>query len=193
MSKRGGRPTPEDLALWETISKGVAPLKRRPKPASERPEGPKPAAEPRAKPAPPAAQPLIVATRPPPPSPPQPPALSPLDRRTRARVARGAVAIDARIDLHGLTQAAAHRRLIKFIGEAQAAGAKLVLVITGKGRPDDRPLMGEERGVLKRLVPIWLGAEEMRPLVVGYETAGRSHGGEGALYVRVRSRRKAGG
>jgi DNA-nicking Smr family endonuclease len=111
----------------------------------------------------------------------------------RARMARGSLAIDARIDLHGLTQAAAHRRLIKFLGEAQAAGAKLVLVITGKGRPDDRPLMGEERGVLKRLVPIWLGAEEMRTLVVGYETAGRGHGGEGALYVRVRSRRKAGG
>jgi len=190
MSKRGRRPTSEDLALWETVSKGVAPLKRQPKPASERQEEPKPLAEPKTKPASPAAQPLIVATRPPPP--PQPPALSPLDRRTRARVARGAVAIDARIDLHGLTQAAAHRRLITFIGEAQAAGAKLVLVITGKGRPDDRPLMGEERGVLKRLVPIWLGAEEMRPLVVGYETAGRSHGGEGALYVRIRSRRKAG-
>jgi DNA-nicking Smr family endonuclease len=193
MSKRGGRPTSEDLALWETVSKGVAPLKRRPKPGSKRQEGPKPAAEPKAKPAPPAVQPLIAATRPPPPSPPQLPALSPLDRRTRARVARGALAIDARIDLHGLTQAAAHRRLIKFIGEAQAAGAKLVLVITGKGRTGERPLMGEERGVLKRLVPIWLGAEEMRPLVVGYETAGRSHGGEGALYVRVRSRRKAGG
>lgn len=192
MSKRGGRPTPEDLALWETISKGVAPLKRRPKPASRRQEGPKPAAEPRTKPAPPAAQPLAIAPRPPPPTQPQPPALAPLDRRMRARVARGSLAIDARIDLHGLTQAAAHRRLMTFLGDAQAAGAKLVLVITGKGRPDDRPLMGEERGVLKRLVPIWLGAEEMRPLVVGYETAGRSHGGEGALYVRIRSRRKAG-
>ncbi len=193
MSKRGSRPTPEDLALWETASKGVAPLKRRPKPVSERQEGPQPAAEPKAKPAPPAAQPLNVAPRPPPPSPQQPPALAPLDRRMRARVARGTVAIDARIDLHGLTQAAAHRRLINFLGDAQAAGAKLVLVITGKGRPDDRPLMGEERGVLKRQVPIWLGAAEMRPLVVGYETAGRGHGGEGALYVRVRSRRKAGG
>jgi DNA-nicking Smr family endonuclease len=193
MSKRGRRPTPEDLALWETVSKDVAPLTRRPKPAAERQEEPKPPAEPKAKPAPPAAQPLKVIARPPPPSPQQPPALAPLDRRMRARVTRGAVAIDARIDLHGLTQAAAHRRLIKFLGEAQAAAAKLVLVITGKGRPDDRPVMGEERGVLKRLVPIWLGAEEMRPLVVGYETAGRGHGGEGALYVRVRSRRKAGG
>jgi DNA-nicking Smr family endonuclease len=191
MSKRGGRPTPEDLALWEAISKGVAPLKRPPKPASEPEEGPKPAVGPKAKPPAPAARSLDIAPRPPPP--PGPPALAPLDRRMRGRLARGTVAIDARIDLHGLTQAAAHRRLTKFLGEAQAAGAKLVLVITGKGRPGDRPLMGEERGVLKRLVPIWLGAEEMRPLVVGFETAGRSHGGEGALYVRVRSRRKAGG
>jgi DNA-nicking Smr family endonuclease len=192
MTRRGGRqgPSPEDLALWENVSKSVAPLKRRPKPASERQEGPKPPAEPRAKPVPPAAQPLKVAPRPPPS--PEPPALVPLDRRMRSRVARGALAIDARIDLHGLTQAAAHRRLLKFISEAQAAGAKLLLVITGKGRAGDQQLMGEERGVLKRLVPIWLGSEEMRPLVIGFETAGRSHGGEGALYVRVRSRRKAG-
>jgi DNA-nicking Smr family endonuclease len=189
MTKRSGRPTPEDLALWQTVSTGVAPLKRRSKPAAPREDAPE-AATPAAKPSLPAPRPLVVAPRRPLPA--EPPPLAPLDRRTKARVARGSVAIDARIDLHGLTQAAAHRRLIKFLGDAQAAGAKLILVITGKGRPGDRPLMGEERGVLKRLVPMWLGSEELRPLVVGYETAGRGHGGEGALYVRIRSRRKAG-
>ncbi len=194
MTKRRGRqePTPQDLALWETVSKSVAPLKRRTKPPTLRQEAPEPESRsmPAAKPKPPAARPLAAPLRPPPS--PEPPALAPLDRRMRARVARGAVALDARIDLHGLTQAAAHHRLRGFLGEAQAAGAKLVLVITGKGQPGDQRLFGEERGILKRMVPMWLGSQEMRPLVIGYEPAGRSHGGEGALYVRVRSRRRAG-
>ena len=191
MTKRRGRqePTPQDLALWETVSKSVAPLKRRTKPPVARQEAPEPVPRPvpAAKPKPPAARPLAAPLRPPPS--PEPPVLAPLDRRMRARVARGAVAIDARVDLHGLTQAAAHQRLRNFLGESQAAGAKLVLVITGKGQPGDQRLFGEERGILKRMVPMWLGSQEMRPLVIGYEPAGRSHGGEGALYVRIRSGR----
>jgi DNA-nicking Smr family endonuclease len=84
---------------------------------------------------------------------------------------------------------AAHHRLRAFLAARQAAGAKLVLVITGKGRGGDAPPIGEERGVLRRMVPMWLASAELRPYVVGYEAAGRAHGGEGALYVRIRSRR----
>ena len=88
------------------------------------------------------------------------------------RVNRGAVAIDARIDLHGMTQAAAHSRLSDFLCGAQASGARLVLVITGKGRNNGS---GEgERGVLRRLVPIWLASPDLRPVVVGFDEAGRA-------------------
>ncbi len=98
------------------------------------------------------------------------------------RVARGKEAIDARLDLHGLTQAQAHSALLRFLRNAHARDARLVLVITGKGR-------GDEPGVLKRQVPQWLGLPEFRSLVVGFEDARIAHGGEGALYVRLRRAR----
>jgi DNA-nicking Smr family endonuclease len=190
MSKRRREePTPEDLALWEKVAKEVAPLTRRPAQAIS-PAQPTPKADAKAKPE---AKPAR-AKAPPPAAPkprpgPEAPRLSPLDRRMRARVARGTVAIDARLDLHGLTQNAAHARLRRFLADCQEARSKLVLVITGKGRPGETGSVGEERGVLKRMVPIWLGSAELRSLVIGFETAGRGHGGDGALYVRIRSRR----
>jgi len=108
-----------------------------------------------------------------------PPALAPIDRRMKQKLARGTTDIDGRIDLHGLTQADAHAALARFLREAQSRGAKLVLVITGKGG-------GEGRGVLRRQVPLWLEGVAFRPLVIGFDAAGLGHGGEGALYVRVR-------
>jgi DNA-nicking Smr family endonuclease len=106
-----------------------------------------------------------------------------MDKRTRSRVGRGVVAVDRRIDLHGLTQAAAEARLKRFLHEAQDDGARVVLVITGKGTD------GGERGVLRRMTPHWLASPTMRDVVVGFEEASRGHGGSGALYVRIRRRR----
>jgi DNA-nicking Smr family endonuclease len=111
-----------------------------------------------------------------------------MDRRTRSRVSRGAVAIDRRVDLHGLTQAAAERRLVRFLEDAQGEGAKVVLVITGKGKATSGG-REEERGVLRRMVPLWLAAPGMRSIVVGFEEATQGHGGTGALYVRLRRKR----
>lgn len=115
------------------------------------------------------------------------PPLAPLDRRARRDVTRGVVGFDARIDLHGMRQAEAHRVLLDTIHRAHHEGWKLVLVITGKGGGLDA--RGEERGVLRRLVPHWLADPVMRRLVLGYEPAGQGHGGDGALYVRIRRAR----
>jgi DNA-nicking Smr family endonuclease len=103
----------------------------------------------------------------------------------KQRVARGKDEIDGRLDLHGLTQSEAHAALLRFLRTASSRGARLVLVITGKGA---RAAEGE-RGVLKRQVPHWLGLPEFRALVIGFEDAHIAHGGEGALYVRVRRAR----
>jgi DNA-nicking Smr family endonuclease len=106
--------------------------------------------------------------------------------REKQRLSRGRAEIDARIDLHGMTQAQAHAALLRFLHRAQATGAKFVLVITGKGAPD-APRGG--RGVLRRQVPLWLGLPEFRGCVLGFDRAHSGHGGEGALYVRLRKAR----
>jgi len=118
-----------------------------------------------------------------------PPPLAPIGRRTRQRLARGTQSIEARIDLHGFTQGEAHGALMRFLQDAQASGMKFVLVITGKGRSRFDP--SGNHGVLRREVPRWLKREEFRAYVVGCEPAHIGHGGEGALYVRLRRTRSA--
>lgn len=180
---RRPRTTTEDRALWEAVSKTVKPLKHRPVASSEGDDADPPVNKTRksATPTPPKS---VDTSRPR-----TPPRLTPLDRRQLARIGKGTIAIDARVDLHGMTQARAHKRLCTFLLDSQAAGARLVLVITGKGQASDASPFGSERGVLRRSVPNWLAAPDLRPYVIGYETAGRAHGGDGALYVRIRSRR----
>lgn len=193
MSRRGRRRLldAEERALWDHVVRSVKRL--RPEkpiaapPVLEPPQvvEPAPEAKPKAK-AKAGTPPKVIAPAVP------PPPLAALEPKTRRRLTRGAE-VDARLDLHGLTQAAAHRRLRLFLMEAQASGHALVLVITGKGDPErlmsSGPAFGEGRGVLKRAVPLWLAEPDLRAVVVGFESAGRRHGGEGALYVRIRRRR----
>jgi DNA-nicking Smr family endonuclease len=119
-------------------------------------------------------------------APPSPPALVRLEERTRRRLSRGLVPIDDRIDLHGMRQERAHSSLTGFLRRAQVRGNRVVLVVTGKGTAGE-----DGRGVLREMVPHWLSRPDLRDLVVGYEEAGRRHGGAGALYVRIRRRREA--
>jgi DNA-nicking Smr family endonuclease len=100
---------------------------------------------------------------------------------------RGRLAIEARIDLHGMIQAEAHAALTGFLLRARAAGHAYVLVVTGKGGPGYSDAFAE-RGVLRRSVPHWLRGPELRGIVLGFEEAARHHGGAGALYVRLRRR-----
>ena len=109
--------------------------------------------------------------------------MAPLGRRERSQLSRGRKEIEARLDLHGMTQTRAHRTLLAFLQRANSEGLAFVLVITGKGRSVGPQ---SERGVLRRQVPEWLSLPEFRALVVGFEEAHVGHGGEGALYVRVR-------
>ena len=172
----------EDRALWESVAKQVKPLRKRraSKPSVVAAEADHKTA-PRAVAAPkPALPPRSVA-----PARPEPPPLAPIGRRERSHLSRGRKEIDARLDLHGMTQTRAHRALFGFLQRAHHDGLTFVLIITGKGK------MGaeSERGVLRRQVPQWLGLPEFRSLVVGFEEAHIGHGGEGALYVRVRRAR----
>jgi DNA-nicking Smr family endonuclease len=117
------------------------------------------------------------------------PPLVPLGRRMRQRIARGSREIGGRLDLHGLTQREAQDALLRFLRSAQERGVTLALVITGRGAPGFDA--GHERGVLKRQVPHWLRLPAFRELIVGFEPAHQTHGGEGALYVRVRRKKES--
>jgi DNA-nicking Smr family endonuclease len=173
----------EERALWESVAKQTKPLRRRPRvakppadsPVADSPVAAKAGASPRHVP------PAKIARTPKPEAPPAPP-LAPIGRRERSQLSRGRKEIDARLDLHGMTQTRAHHALSGFLQRAHSDGLTFVLVITGKGK------MGaeSERGVLRRQVPQWLSLPEFRSLVVGFEEAHIGHGGEGALYVRIR-------
>jgi DNA-nicking Smr family endonuclease len=191
---RGRRPLTEDEErLWAAVARSVRPLRAKPnlkpsavppaktapsKPQSARPNltkanAAKPSVVRHAEHAP---QPAAHKAKPPSPA-------STLARRERQQLARGKAEIGGRIDLHGMTQAQAHDALLRFLHRAQAEGARFVLVITGKGGP------GGDRGVLRRQVPLWLALPDMRTCVLGFDVAHVGHGGEGALYVRLRKAR----
>ena len=180
LSLMGRRPlTADEEHLWSLVARTVRPLRLSKRPATDarHKAGVRHATRPatdRATPSP----------YPPPPKPtPGMPALSPLLRKEKQKLARGSAAVDARIDLHGMTQAEAHGALRRLLHRAQASGAKFVLVITGKGAPN---ASRGDRGVLRRQVPMWLALPEFRRYVLGFDVADTGHGGEGALYVRLR-------
>ena len=167
------RLNPQDRALWGEFTRSVRPLTpRSPAPLSRSARAPAAASGSLSAPVRKAA-----------------PQVEAIERRQKQQLARGRVEIDARLDLHGKTQAQAHAELMRFLRRAQSEGAKFVLVITGKGAfPRNH---GGEPGVLKRQVPLWLRAPEMRSCVSAFEQAHVVHGGEGALYVRLRRLRRA--
>jgi DNA-nicking Smr family endonuclease len=183
--RRQRRLSADEHSLWKTVTRAVKPLRpltrddgalaRGSVKGEASPEHPQPAPAT-------AATPTRAKESAPP--------LAPLERRLRQRLAKGSASIDRRLDLHGLTQREAHDALIHFLRTAQAEGARVVLVVTGKGRQSSDPF--SERGVLRRLVPHWLHGPEFRPLVLAFEAAHLGHGGEGALYVRLRRPRAKG-
>ena len=170
----------EERALWETVAKQTKPLRKKPRAAKAALETEAPAVTKAAPAEPPPAAKMVRVVKPAPP--PSPPPLAPLGRRERSQLSRGRKEIDARLDLHGMTQIRAHRVLRDFLHRAHADGLTFVLVITGKGKTGAET----ERGVLRRAVPQWLALPEFRAMVVGFEEAHIGHGGAGALYVRIR-------
>lgn len=101
-----------------------------------------------------------------------------IDMRSRRRLQRGALPIDATLDLHGLTLAEAERVLAGFIARQGARGSVWLLVITGKGT------RGE--GKLRAALPGWLAMPAIAHWVVEYGEAAIAHGGSGAFYLRLR-------
>ncbi|MGR3291652.1 MAG: Smr/MutS family protein [Paracoccaceae bacterium] len=113
-----------------------------------------------------------------------------MDSKKLGKMKKGKLSPEARIDLHGMTLAEAHPALTGFVMTAHAAGHRLVLVITGKGKAtqDDDPIP-MRKGVLKHNVPTWLAQAPLGSVVQQVVDAHVRHGGGGALYVYLRRRR----
>jgi DNA-nicking Smr family endonuclease len=188
VSRRKRALSEEERVLWESVAKQIKPLRKKPRAPKAQSAAAVEELSIAAKSgalmkSPRAAQPAKTAR---PDMPPPAPPLAPLGRRERSQLSRGRKAIEGRLDLHGMTQTRAHRALLSFLQRASSDGLTFVLIITGKGRASDQE---SGRGVLRRQVPEWLSLPEFRALVVGFEEAHIGHGGEGALYVRVRRAR----
>jgi DNA-nicking Smr family endonuclease len=169
--------------LWQRVTETIKPLRSRRQPAEKPPTAiPSPAGSASAKPR------AAAAARAPAPKPALPDlalgASAGIDKRTAQRLGRGQLAIEARLDLHGLTQDAAHARLAGFIRRSVAAGLRCVLVITGKGFK-----VSGETGVLRQAVPRWLNEPGLRRDIVALRHAQPKDGGTGALYVLLRRER----
>ena len=122
------------------------------------------------------------------------PGFATIHRRELRRLDRGQENVEARLDLHGMRQAQAHEALRRFVVRCRAQGLRHVLIITGKGQSGTEPehfelYEDQSRGVLRQNVPLWLEEPGLKDMIVGYAPAPNSHGGEGALYVRLRRMR----
>jgi Smr domain len=153
-----------DRLQWREAMRGVVPLPGRAAPASSPPPPALVAKGPSGRPA------LLPSLD----------RFSGIDRANAERLKRGRHPIEARLDLHGMTQAEAHDALAAFINTSRYAGRRCVLVITGRG----------ESGVLKRAVPRWLDEPGLRPQILAIAPAQPRDGGPGALYLLLRRHRR---
>lgn len=199
---QGSRPADDDAALWDRLASTVTPHQKKNRIAPVEPGPPRRLSAdpddvdgtPRGKGGGPTAPRIVQPGPPPPPLPPRAPAAlshgaAPgVDRRTAVKLQRGLMPIDATLDLHGETRSEAQRSLSRFLQAQHAAGARCVLVITGKGLNQG----GEgdwTPGVLRTAVPDWLNQPPLRDLVLSFSYAQPKHGGAGALYVLLKRRR----
>lgn len=207
MARRGrGGLSEDDKALWAQVARSVSPMaaaerRRLAAPPAELPRIPAPSPAPVSVPRLSLPEDFGLGRKPMParvhvahlPSPAERLAAQPLrmDAKTHRSLVRGKLRPDARIDLHGMTLAVAKAELTGFILRAQAAGHRLVLVITGKGKGDQGPLPVRS-GALRHEVPHWLHMVPVAQAVLQVVPAHVRHGGGGAYYVYLRRPRGAG-
>jgi DNA-nicking Smr family endonuclease len=168
------RLTPDEQRLWARVVETVRPLGH--------------IAKPEAPPAPPEPPPPVAApSAPPPPRRVHRPAPgATLDASWDRRLARGAVAPDAVLDLHGHNLATAYDLLDRRLEQAIESGARLLLLVTGKPPGPERPV---KRGAIRSAVGNWLGASRHAGDIAAVRNAHPRHGGAGALYIVLRRRR----
>lgn len=188
MSRKSRRLTPEEEKLWNRVAETATPMHSAKKPGMpfqgvEKPEVKRPPYAPPAfrigEEATTAETRIAVPDQP-----------VRMDSKAFTRLKRGKSKPQARIDLHGMTAATAHTALTAFLLRAYSDDKRLVLVITGKGKPvDDGDPVPRRTGVLRQQLPHWLERPPLRQIVLQVTQAHQRHGGLGAFYVYLNRRR----
>lgn len=196
MARRKRPLSDDDRQLWQRLTERVDPLhpeRKKPAPAIFPPK--KPAAK---RPPPAPLKPFRIGEKADTSTTPPTPAIdteaakvSPnMDKRNFQRLLKGRIEIDGTLDLHGMTAEQARQRLILYLQQAHARGARLILVITGKGKRTHVDEFNRPRaGVLREALPDWLRGGALSGLVLQVTQAHPKHGGKGAFYVYLRRRR----
>ena len=172
------RLSPDEEALWARVMATVRPLDpTRPRPslpeAPSRPAGARPKAPGPVAPASPARRAAPGTT---------------LDAGWDRRLARGAVAPDAMVDLHGHNLSEAYDLLDSSLARAIAGGGRLLLLVTGKPPRGEPPI---SRGRIRAAIHDWLAASPHAGSIAAVRAAHPRHGGAGALYIVLRRKRQA--
>ncbi len=104
-----------------------------------------------------------------------------IDRRLLKNLKKGDYALQAQLDLHGLTSEEARGEVERFIDHARNSGKRCVLIIHGRGHnsADGIP-------VLKERLKVWLTRGRSARAVLAFCTARPHDGGAGALYLLLR-------
>jgi DNA-nicking Smr family endonuclease len=104
-----------------------------------------------------------------------------IDRRLLKRLRAGDYAVQAHVDLHGLTREEARDRVARFLLDSRRAGRRCVLIVHGRGNHSKDSIP-----VLKQAVRSWLERGQIARTVLAFATARPSDGGAGAVYVLLR-------
>lgn len=187
MTRRARQLSGEEAALWARVAATVAPMKGRRHPPEDRMEVAPAAATPKPR-APRGRVPEPMPPRPVPSAPPQALDRNGLDATWDRKLAKGAIAPDFTLDLHGHSLDAAWSRLEHGLTLAQAQGARVVLVVTGRPRPVERAAGHSQRGVIRAKLLDWLAAGSHASKIAAVRGAHPRHGGAGAVYVVLRRR-----
>jgi len=105
-----------------------------------------------------------------------------LDSKTKRKLNRNKLNVDAFVDLHGKTEIQAYEMIKNFIKNCYLNELKSVIIITGKGI--------NSQGKLKLKTPLWLKSGELSKFLVGFEYMPNNKGGDGALYVKLKNKNK---
>ena len=162
---------PDEARLWAKVVESVRPLGAAAAPPVLAEEAPAPRA---------------TGPRPAPPPPLRKGHGETLDGSWDRRLARGLVAPDASLDLHGRNLATAYDLLDRRLEEAIQAGARLLLLVTGK---PPGPAGPSRRGAIRAAVGDWLHASRHSGRIAAVRNAHPRHGGGGALYIVLRRSR----